>query len=92
MTIFFLLSGFLLYRPFIAHRAGGPPPPGFGDYGRRRVLRIIPAYWLVVTALILIPNVDATRGSILSQYAFTYTIDDGRGGTATTDAGVFVTG
>ena len=30
VTIFFLISGFLLYRPFIAHRLGGAPPPRVG--------------------------------------------------------------
>ncbi len=27
VAIFFLISGFLLYRPFIAHRTGGAAPP-----------------------------------------------------------------
>ena len=35
---------------------------------------ILPAYWLVLTAVVLIPNLDATSGSLLSQYAFTFTI------------------
>ena len=30
VTIFFLISGFLLYRPFIAHRAGGAAAPSVG--------------------------------------------------------------
>lgn len=75
VTIFFLLSGFLLYRPFIAHRAGGPPAPRFRDYAWRRCLRILPAWWLVVTVLALVPDIDATNGSIVSLYSLTFTLD-----------------
>jgi peptidoglycan/LPS O-acetylase OafA/YrhL len=79
VAIFFLLSGFLLYRPFIAHRAGGAAPPEFGAYARRRCLRILPAWWLVVTALVLIPSIDATHGSVVSLYALTFTLDPSGG-------------
>jgi peptidoglycan/LPS O-acetylase OafA/YrhL len=55
VTLFFLLSGFLLYRPFVAARLSGRPPIRIRDYTRRRVLRIVPAYWvaLVVLAVVL---------------------------------------
>lgn len=43
VTIFFLISGFLLYRPFIAHRIGGASAPAVRDYAKRRALRIYPA-------------------------------------------------
>jgi len=42
VTIFFLISGFLLYRPFIAHRAGGAKAPPVSQYAKRRALRISP--------------------------------------------------
>ena len=48
VTIFFVISGFLLYRPFIASRTTGADAPRLRDYARRRVLRILPAYWLVL--------------------------------------------
>jgi peptidoglycan/LPS O-acetylase OafA/YrhL len=53
VTIFFLLSGFLLYRPFIAARYAGRPPIGVRAFFRRRVLRIVPAYWVALTVLAL---------------------------------------
>jgi peptidoglycan/LPS O-acetylase OafA/YrhL len=74
VTIFFLISGFLLYRPFIAHRTGGPPAPGFGVYAKRRALRIFPAYWLVLTAVVLLPSVTATTGSWAAQYGLVFTM------------------
>jgi peptidoglycan/LPS O-acetylase OafA/YrhL len=48
VALFFLISGFLLYRPFVAARAGGRAVP-LPDYARRRVLRIVPAYWAALS-------------------------------------------
>ena len=63
VTIFFLISGFLLYRPFIAHRvAAGPGAPVVSDYAKRRFLRIFPAYWLVLIVLWVVPGVTGTAG------------------------------
>lgn len=56
VAIFFLLSAFLLYRPMIAYRAGGPPRPRVADFGRRRFLRIYPAYWVALTVLAIVPG------------------------------------
>jgi peptidoglycan/LPS O-acetylase OafA/YrhL len=56
VAVFFMLSAFLLYRPMIAHRAGGPSPPRTGDYARRRFLRLFPAYWVALTALAIFPG------------------------------------
>jgi peptidoglycan/LPS O-acetylase OafA/YrhL len=56
VSIFFVLSAFLLYRPMIAHRTGGPGAPRVGDYARRRFLRIYPAYWLALTVLAIVPG------------------------------------
>lgn len=48
VALFFLLSAFLLYRPMIAHRTGGPAAPRVGDYARRRFIRLYPAYWVAL--------------------------------------------
>lgn len=56
VSIFFVLSAFLLYRPMIAHRSGGPRAPRVGDYARRRFLRIYPAYWVALTVLAIVPG------------------------------------
>lgn len=63
VAIFFLLSAFLLYRPMIAHRAGGPASPRAGDFARRRFLRIYPAYWLALTILAIYPGVSGVFSS-----------------------------
>jgi peptidoglycan/LPS O-acetylase OafA/YrhL len=55
VTCFFVLSGFLLYRPFAAAILTGADLPSIRRYARHRVLRIFPAYWviLVITGFVL---------------------------------------
>lgn len=57
VTLFFVISGFLLYRPFVATRVLGAPASRIGDYARRRFLRIAPAYWLALTVLAIFPGI-----------------------------------
>lgn len=47
VTLFFALSGFLLYLPFVAARLRGGARPSFSAYLRNRALRILPAYWVI---------------------------------------------
>jgi peptidoglycan/LPS O-acetylase OafA/YrhL len=54
VSVFFALSGFLLYRPFVASSLGGRPAPQLSRYAVARCLRILPAYWLALSAAILI--------------------------------------
>lgn len=58
VALFYVLSGFLLYRPFLAARASGGRPDTLA-YAIRRAARIIPAYWasLVIIGLI-VPSTD----------------------------------
>jgi peptidoglycan/LPS O-acetylase OafA/YrhL len=53
VTVFFLISGFLLYRPFVASRIAGEHAPAAGPYAWRRFLRIVPAYWVALTITVL---------------------------------------
>jgi peptidoglycan/LPS O-acetylase OafA/YrhL len=55
VTLFFTLSGFLLYRQFAAPIARGASHLPVSAYMRNRFLRIAPAYWviLLLTALVL---------------------------------------
>lgn len=72
VTLFFVISGFLLYRPFAAAVIRAEPGPGLFKYLRNRALRILPAYWviLLVTGLVLRttllqPLPDLRAGSLL---------------------------
>lgn len=62
VAIFFVISGFLLYRPFVAARAGLAPQVRVRDYARRRGLRIIPAYWVALTLLAIYPGLQGVFG------------------------------
>lgn len=46
---FFVLSGFLLFRPFAAALLDARPMPRAGKFLWRRVWRILPAYWAALT-------------------------------------------
>jgi len=48
VAVFFLLSGFLLYRPFVLAHLRGERFPSMAAYARNRVLRIYPAWWVVL--------------------------------------------
>jgi peptidoglycan/LPS O-acetylase OafA/YrhL len=61
VPIFFAVSGFLLYRPFVAARATGRPID-VRAYARRRFLRIVPAYWVALALISLYLQFDEIRG------------------------------
>lgn len=58
VALFFSISGFLLYRPFVSARLNGARRPTVRAYMRRRLLRIIPAYWLALTVLAIHPGLS----------------------------------
>jgi peptidoglycan/LPS O-acetylase OafA/YrhL len=56
VAVFFVISGFLLYRPFVLARFRQSSGPATLPYFRRRFLRIFPAFWLVFTVVLLVPQ------------------------------------
>ena len=73
VAVFFLISGFLLYRPFAASHLAGRAEPAIGRFWMRRLLRIVPAYWLALTVLCygfhIISMGSGWRG-VLAHYGF----------------------
>ncbi len=61
LFLFFILTGFLLYRGFLRHLREGTRPD-FGGYLRRRAARILPAYYVAVVAAIVIVALVDVRG------------------------------
>ena len=55
VALFFLISGLLLYRPFVLANLKRSSAPASGPYAWRRFLRIMPAYWFC-------PNRDGPHG------------------------------
>lgn len=58
VTIFFLLSGFLLYSPFARAGLLGRPAPSIRGYLRNRGLRILPGYWAAVLVVLPVMATD----------------------------------
>jgi peptidoglycan/LPS O-acetylase OafA/YrhL len=54
VPIFFVLSGFLLFGPWVKAAASGGMPPSMRRYARHRVRRIMPAYIVTVLAAYLL--------------------------------------
>lgn len=74
VAIFFVLSGFLLSRPYLARASQGMPRPGTGRYLWKRALRILPVYVVAATsALLLLPEND---GADLGLWQRTLTLTD----------------
>ena len=58
VEVFFVISGFLLYRPFaLAHFSGARPPAARGFWARR-LKRIIPAYWVAFLVVTYVLHAD----------------------------------
>jgi peptidoglycan/LPS O-acetylase OafA/YrhL len=57
VLVFFAISGFLLYRPYVAAHARGGSGPVPAVYARRRALRILPGYWVALTLLAIYPGI-----------------------------------
>ena len=53
VAVFFVLSGYLLYKPFVRALLRDEPRPNVRRYFRHRLLRIVPLYWVVVVASFL---------------------------------------
>ncbi len=53
-AIFFMISAFLLYRPFLAAAFTGTPAPSTRRFLRRRFTRVFPAYWATLVVLYLL--------------------------------------
>jgi peptidoglycan/LPS O-acetylase OafA/YrhL len=59
VPLFFVLSGFLLYRPMARARLSGKPLPSVRDYLARRALRIVPAFWVAAIVVMLVLDRNA---------------------------------
>ncbi len=79
MSAFFVISGCLLYRPFVVAHFRGESTPNLATFWRRRAFRIFPAYWVVLTAAVILGFVSVggisnffTGYALLQNYRFGY--------------------
>lgn len=68
VALFFVLSGFLLYRPFSLHALAGAPAPRPGRFLWRRAVRILPAMTLFVVITLAVITPYRVRASDYLQY------------------------
>ena len=83
VAIFFVLSGFLLFRPWVRAVADGSPAPSLSRYGRHRVRRILPGYVVTVVVIFAIytvftpgPNPGQTWYGLFRYLTFTQIYTD----------------
>ena len=86
VPIFFALSGFLLFRPWVKAAASGSPAPSVRRYAWHRVRRIMPAYVVTVLLAYLIyhyrnagPNPGHTWAGLLRNLTLTQLYTDNYG-------------
>ncbi|KAA1250070.1 acyltransferase [Mycobacterium simiae] len=84
VPIFFVLSGFLLFRPWVQSAMTAAPPPSLSRYARHRVRRIMPAYVVVVLIAYVIyhyrtagPNPGHSWMGLLRNLTLTQIYTDG---------------
>lgn len=82
VDLFFAISGFLIAGPFLRALLLGRPLPDRGGYVARRIARIVPGYWVALTAVVVLlatgainSNLVGTSGDlgvgpVLSHYLF----------------------
>ena len=72
VRVFFMISAFLLYRPWVRARLADWDPPSAKAFAWRRLLRIVPAYYLALTVIAIwlgLSYVFGARG-IPTYYGF----------------------
>jgi peptidoglycan/LPS O-acetylase OafA/YrhL len=62
VEIFFVLSGFLIFRPFAAANLRRSREPEIRAYAIRRFLRIYPVYWVIFFALLSVHEIQMNGG------------------------------
>jgi peptidoglycan/LPS O-acetylase OafA/YrhL len=82
VALFFVLSGFFLYRAYAAALLEGRQLPSTRRFLVNRAVRILPAYWLMVIAAsaVLSANHDARLGDLVRQLTLTRIYLGGGGG------------
>jgi peptidoglycan/LPS O-acetylase OafA/YrhL len=80
LAAFFVLSGYLIARPFARAYVAGTRRPPLRDYVRNRVLRVVPAFYLFTVLVLLRFGLDGTLASgshnasswaqVLAQFLF----------------------
>ncbi len=72
VPVFFALSAYLLFRPYIASILDDTSMPDLRSFYTKRFFRIFPAYWVILTVVLLVLRPDASQESSVVQYPLHY--------------------
>ena len=77
VPVFFVISGFVIYRPFARARLAAERPPALRGYARRRAFRLLPAYWVALPVIVLWLGLDGvfTPGGIVRYFGLLQVYD-----------------
>ena len=77
VPVFFVISGFVIYRPFARARLAADRPPSLRGYARRRALRLLPAYWVALPVIVLWLGIGGvfTPGGIVRYFGLLQVYD-----------------
>jgi peptidoglycan/LPS O-acetylase OafA/YrhL len=71
VDLFFVLSGFLLFLPYVGALLDAKPLPSARRFYRRRALRILPAYWVCLAIMValkfLVRRVPFSPGDVAAH-------------------------
>jgi peptidoglycan/LPS O-acetylase OafA/YrhL len=70
VAVFFIISGFLLYRPFAAAHFEGRPRLEARAFWVRRLKRIVPAYWAAFLIVSYVIHADTVRHAWFSPLVY----------------------
>ncbi|MEI8335492.1 MAG: acyltransferase [Actinomycetes bacterium] len=71
IAAFFVISGFLLYRPFVLAHFRSAPPPKYGAFWLRRLGRILPGYWFALLGAMALGTAHFANAN-LGDYVLTF--------------------
>ena len=78
VAVFFVLSGFVIYRPFAAAHADGARVPEAVSFWWRRALRVLPAYWFALFGLWALGlNSFDSFGEVAAHASLTHVLSPG---------------
>jgi len=82
VSVFFLISGFLLYRPFVARHLSDRPATPMDRFWWRRLLRIFPGYWVALVGIYVLFGFGrgslSTPGDFVTYFGLTQIYDTSR--------------
>ena len=69
VPLFFMLSGYLIYGRYLAHSDSVLKKAGALNFLKKRIIRLVPVYWLCLLVLFLIPKISIHVQSTLEFFA-----------------------